>query len=118
VLSEPFIRTSRAYGLSERAIVYKYALKLACIPTVAVIGIGVGQILSSALFAEIIFARPGVGTLTYQAILTRNYPVVQGCVLIVVFFFAIVNLLVDMSYAWLDPRVRANLQTSAAGIRA
>jgi peptide/nickel transport system permease protein len=72
VLGEAFIRTSRAYGISEAKIVYKYALKNAAIPTVAVLGLGVGRLLGGAIFAEIIFARPGIGTLVYTAINTRN----------------------------------------------
>jgi peptide/nickel transport system permease protein len=118
VLGEPHIRTCRAYGMRERRIVYKYALKIACIPTVAVLGLGIGQLLGGALFAEIIFARPGIGTLVYQGILTRNYPVVQGGVLVVVLLFVLTNLVVDFSYAWLDPRVRGGLAAQGAGGRA
>jgi peptide/nickel transport system permease protein len=118
VLGEPFIRTSRAYGIAERTVVYKYALKIASIPTVAVLGLGVGSLLGGAIFAEIIFARPGIGTLIYQAILNRNYPVVQGGVLVIVFLFVVTNLAVDLSYAWLDPRVRQSLRSATGGIRA
>ena len=75
------------------------------IPTVAVLGLGVGRLLGGAIFAEIIFARPGIGTLVYSAISGRNYPVVQAGVLVVVFLFVLTNLLVDMSYSWLDPRI-------------
>lgn len=106
VLGEPFIRTARAFGIPDRKIVYKYALKNAAIPTVAILGLGVGRLLGGAIFAEIIFARPGIGTLVYDAILTRNYPVVQAGVLVVVLLFVLTNLLVDLSYAWLDPRLR------------
>lgn len=112
VLSENFIRTARAYGVSETRIVYKYALKNAAIPTVAVLGLGVGRLLGGAIFAEIIFARPGIGTLIYTAISTRNYPVVQAGVLVVVFLFALTNLLVDLSYSWLDPRIRRRSATA------
>lgn len=105
VLGEAHIRTLRAYGVAERVIVYKYALKLAAIPTVAVLGLGVGRLLGGAIFAEIVFARPGIGTLVYDAIASRNYPVVQACVLVVVGLFTLTNLLVDLSYAWLDPRI-------------
>jgi peptide/nickel transport system permease protein len=116
VLGEAFIRTSRAYGLSEPKIVYKYALKNAAIPTVAVLGLGVGRLLGGAIFAEIIFARPGIGTLVYSAINTRNYPVVQAGVLVVVFLFVGTNLLVDLSDSWLDPRI--SRRHAAAGGRA
>ena len=118
VLGEPYIRTSRAYGIAERRVIYRYALKNACIPTVAILGLGVGRLLGGAIFAEIIFARPGLGTLIYGAISVRNYPIVQGGVLVVVLLFVITNLLVDMSYAWLDPRIRSTLNVEAAGRRA
>lgn len=107
-LGEPFIRTARAYGLPERVVLWKYALKNAFIPTLAVLGIGVGKLLGGAVFIEILFARPGLGKLLYDAIGVRNYPVVQGCVLIVVLLFVLSNLVVDLLTAWLDPRVRAS----------
>lgn len=106
VLGEAHVRTLRAYGVPERVIVYKYALKPAAIPTVAILGLGVGRLLGGAIFAEIVFARPGIGTLVYDAISTRNYPVVQACVLVVVALFTLTNLLVDLTYVWLDPRIR------------
>ena len=116
-LGEPFIRTSRAYGIAERVIVYKYALKLACIPTLAVLGVGVGELLGGAVFAEIIFNRPGLGSLIYKSILDRNYPVVQGSIFVIVLLFVLTNLLVDLSYAWLDPRTRDSLTSSFAPLR-
>ena len=112
VLDQNFIRTSRAYGLSERKIVYKYALKNAAVPTVAVLGLGIGRLLGGAIFAEIIFARPGLGSLVYAAISARNYPVVQAGVLVVVFLFVFTNLLVDLSYTWLDPRISRRSATA------
>jgi peptide/nickel transport system permease protein len=116
VLGEAYIRTSRAYGISESKIVYKYALKNAAVPTVAVLGLGVGRLLGGAIFAEIIFARPGIGTLIYTAINTRNYPVVQAGVLVVVLLFVLTNLIVDLSYSWLDPRIRrGSAKASTAG---
>lgn len=105
VLGEAHVRTMRAFGIADRKIIYKYALKLAAIPTVAILGLGVGRLLGGAIFAEIIFARPGIGSLVYDAINTRNYPVVQGTVLVVVALFTTTNLLVDLVYAWLDPRI-------------
>ena len=105
-MGENFIRTARAYGLSERLITYKYALKNACIPTIAVLGLGIGRLLGGAVLVEIVFARPGLGRLIYDAISLRNYPVVQGAVLVVVVLFAVVNLLVDLSYSAIDPRIR------------
>jgi peptide/nickel transport system permease protein len=106
VMGEPYIRTSRAYGLSRRLITYKYALKNACIPTLAILGVGIGRLLGGAVFVEIVFARPGLGRLIYQAISERNYPVVQGAVLVVVVLFVVVNLIVDLSYSAIDPRIR------------
>ncbi|MDQ6433267.1 ABC transporter permease [Mesorhizobium sp. LHD-90] len=115
VLNEPYIRTARAYGQPERRIVMKYALKLACIPTVAILGVGIGELMGGALFVEIIFNRPGLGSLIFDAIRNRNYPIVQGGILVVVSIFVLVNLLVDFSYAWLDPRVRENLGRAGGG---
>jgi len=109
VLGEAHIRTARAYGVPERRIVYRNALKLAAIPTVAILGLGVGRLLGGAIFAEIVFARPGLGTLVYDAIAVRNYPVVQAAVLVVVGVFTVTNLLTDLSYLWLDPRLGRRL---------
>ena len=106
VMGENYIRTSRAFGLSERLITYKYALKNACIPTITILGLGIGRLLGGAVLIEIVFARPGLGRLIYGAISERNYPVVQGAVLVVVVVFVIVNLLVDLSYSAIDPRIR------------
>ncbi len=109
VLEASHIRTARAFGLPEAQITYRYALSIAILPTVTLLGIGVGQMLSSAVFAEIVFARPGVGKLVYDAILTRNFPVVTGAVLITTAFFVFVNLVADLIVGGLDPRVRRNL---------
>ena len=109
VLGEAHIRTARAYGVPERRIVYRNALKLAAIPTVAILGLGVGRLLGGAIFAEIVFARPGLGTLVYDAIAVRNYPVVQAAVLVVVGVFTVTNLLTDLTYLWLDPRLGRRL---------
>lgn len=106
VLGEPYIRTARAYGLSERLITYKYALKNACIPTIAILGLGIGRLLGGAVLVEIVFARPGLGRLVYEAVSERNFPVVQGAVLVVVVLFVVVNLIVDLSYSAIDPRIR------------
>jgi peptide/nickel transport system permease protein len=109
VLGENHIRTARAFGLSERRIVFRYALKLAVLPTVALLGVGIGHLLSGAVFAEIVFARPGIGKLVYDAVLTRNFPVVNGTVLVTTAIFALCTLASDLLAAWLDPRVRAGL---------
>ncbi|MBI1777104.1 MAG: ABC transporter permease [Proteobacteria bacterium] len=106
VMSENYIRTARAYGLSRALVTYKYALKNACIPTIAILGLGIGRLLGGAVLVEIVFARPGLGRLIYDAIALRNYPVVQGAVLVVVVLFVAVNLIVDLSYSMIDPRMR------------
>ncbi len=106
-LAEPFIRTSVAFGLPARLVVGKYALKNAVIPTIAVLGLGVGRLLGGAVLVEVVFARPGLGRLVLDAINTRNYPVLQGAVFVVVLLFVLTNLLVDLSYAAIDPRLRA-----------
>jgi peptide/nickel transport system permease protein len=116
VMNEPYIRTARAYGLPERLVTYKYALKNACIPTLAILGLGIGRLLGGAVLVEIVFARPGLGRLLYDGITDRNYPVVQGTVLVVVILFVAVNLLVDLSYSAIDPRIRREA-ASAAGAR-
>ena len=106
VLGQPYIRTANAFGLPRRLVVGKYALKNAVIPTLAVLGLGVGRLLGGAVLVEVVFARPGLGRLVLDAINTRNYPVLQGAVFVVVLLFVLTNLLVDLSYAAIDPRLR------------
>jgi peptide/nickel transport system permease protein len=107
VLGTSHIRTARAFGLPSGLITYRYALTIAILPTVTLLGIGIGQMLSSAVFAEIVFARPGIGRLVHDAILTRNFPVVTGAVLVTTAFFVLVNLTADLVIGVLDPRVRS-----------
>lgn len=109
VMNENHIRTARAFGLPERTIVFRYALRLAVLPTVTLLGIAFGSLLSGAVFAEIVFTRPGLGRLVYDSVTNRNFPVVQGAVLVTVFLFVLCTLLADMIVAWLDPRVRSSL---------
>ena len=108
VLEASHIRTARAFGLPDRMITYRYALSIAILPTVTLLGVGIGQMLSSAVFAEIVFARPGVGKLVYDAILTRNFPVVSGTVLVTTVLFVLLNLLADLIIGAVDPRVRSS----------
>jgi peptide/nickel transport system permease protein len=110
VLGESHVRTARAFGLPESKVLFDYVLRIAILPTLTVLGIGIGQMLSSAVFAEIVFARPGVGKLVYDAVMTRNYPIVSGALLVTTIFFVLVNLVVDLLIAWLDPRIRHGLQ--------
>jgi peptide/nickel transport system permease protein len=109
VMGENHVRTARAFGLPEQRILFRYALPIAILPTIALLGVGIGNLLSGAVFAEIVFARPGVGKLTYDAVITRNYPVVMGSVLITTAVYATCTLAADLVAAWLDPRVRASL---------
>jgi peptide/nickel transport system permease protein len=114
VMGENYIRTARAYGLSERLITYKYALKNACIPTIAILGLGIGRLLGGAVLVEIVFARPGLGQLVLNAITTRNYPVLQGAVFVIVVLFVLTNLVVDLSYSAIDPRIRRDVERAGA----
>lgn len=109
VLNEDHIRTLRAYGVPESRIIFGYALKIAVQPVVAMIGLGVGTLLSGAVFAEIIFSRPGIGKLIYASVLNRNYPVVMGATVVSTALLVTVALIVDLVNAWLDPRSRERL---------
>jgi peptide/nickel transport system permease protein len=106
VLNQTYIRAAMAAGLSQRLIFYKYALKNALIPTVAVLGIGVGHLMAGAVFVELIFSRPGMGTLIYNGIQSRNFPVARAGILVVAFLFVLANLLADLVYTYLDPRIQ------------
>jgi peptide/nickel transport system permease protein len=105
-LGQDYIRTARAKGVVERAVVLRHGLKNALIPIVTVVGVQAGYLLGGAVLTETVFAWPGVGTLMVQGILARDFPLVQGCVLVVALSFVLINLLVDLLYAWLDPRIR------------
>ncbi|MFN3368805.1 MAG: nickel ABC transporter permease [Thermus sp.] len=106
VLSQDYIRTARAKGVAERVVIFKHALRNALIPVVTVAGLEFGTLLAGAVITETIFAWPGLGQLLVGSILARDYPVVQGAVLLVATTFILVNLGVDLLYAWIDPRVR------------
>jgi peptide/nickel transport system permease protein len=106
VLREDYVRTAWAKGLAGRIVVYKHALKNALIPVVTIIGGQLGVLLAGTVVVETIFALPGMGRLTVEAILYRDYPVVQTNVMLVAGTLVTLNLLVDLSYAWLDPRIR------------
>jgi peptide/nickel transport system permease protein len=106
VLDRPFVRTARAKGLKERAVVAGHIMKNAAIPVITVMGLQLGYVLGGAIIIEQIFALPGVGRLTLNAVLERNYPVVQGAVLLITFSVMLVTIFTDALYAVLDPRVR------------
>ena len=106
VLREQFITAGRAKGLSERAVVYKHALKNAMIPTVTIIGISFAILISGAVVVETVFNIPGLGRLIISAVLRRDYPVIQGVVLCIAGLYMLINLAVDLAYLALDPRIR------------
>jgi ABC-type dipeptide/oligopeptide/nickel transport system permease component len=106
VLGQDYIRTARAKGVSEPPVVWKHALKNASIPIVTIVGIELGTLLGGSVITETIFAWPGVGRLSVQAIFNRDYPVVQAAVFLLASTFVIVNFLVDVIYTYLDPRIR------------
>jgi peptide/nickel transport system permease protein len=105
VMSSDYIRTAKAKGLGPFFVVYGHALKNAFIPVLTVIGIQTGSLLGGAVLTETIFAWPGVGRYIYEAISSRDYPVIQSGILIVAFFFVVINLIVDLLYAVFDPRI-------------
>ncbi len=106
VLQQDYIRTAKAKGLGQRPILFLHALKNAAVPIVTVIGIGIALLIGGAVVTESVFAIPGLGRLTIDAILRRDYPVIQGIVLLFSFVYVLVNLVVDLVYTLLDPRIR------------
>ncbi len=104
-LGQDYIRTAHAKGLRERAVVLRHALKNAMLPIVTVIGLNTGALLSGAILTESIFSWPGIGRWLYDEIQLRDYPVIQGTILFIAVIYVSVNLLVDLSYAYLDPRI-------------
>jgi peptide/nickel transport system permease protein len=109
VLDEPHVRTFRAFGVPGSRIVWRYVLPIAVTPVVSILGVGIGGLLSNAILIEIIFVRPGIGRLIYDAVLTRNFPVLVGTVLVTAALYLLINLIADLIVASLDPRVRAAL---------
>jgi peptide/nickel transport system permease protein len=105
-LSEDYIRTARAKGLSDGAVIRRHALKNALIPVVTVLGLQLGTLIGGAVITEYVFALPGVGRLVVDAVFARDYPLVQGVVLLIAVGFILSNLMVDLLYGWIDPRIR------------
>jgi peptide/nickel transport system permease protein len=105
-LSEDYVRTGRAKGLSERTIIGRHALKNSLIPVVTVLGLQLGGLIGGAVITEYVFALPGVGRLVVDAVFARDYPLVQGVVLLIALGYILTNLVVDLAYGWLDPRIR------------
>jgi peptide/nickel transport system permease protein len=106
VLGLDFVRTARAKGIAEQRVIRHHALRNALLPVVTLIGLQLGLLLSGAVLTETIFALPGLGRLAITSVLARDYPVVQGVVIIAALIFVMANLLVDVLYAYLDPRIR------------
>ena len=106
VLVEDYIRTARSKGLPKRLVYLRHALRNALLPVLTIVGLQFGAMLSGTVVTETVFSRPGLGRLVVSAILWQDYPLVQGIVLFMATIYVVVNLLVDISYAWLDPRIR------------
>jgi peptide/nickel transport system permease protein len=106
VLSEDYIRAARAKGLNQRLILWRHGLKNALIPVITMLGLQFGAMLAGTVVIETVFSRPGIGRLVVTAILQKDYPVVQGCIVFLATVYLLVNLAVDIAYAWLDPRIR------------
>jgi ABC-type dipeptide/oligopeptide/nickel transport system permease component len=106
VLSADYVRTARAKGLNERLVIARHALRNAMIPVITIVGIQFGRLLGGAVVTESVFAYPGIGRLVINSIQNRDYPVVQATLMLVVLIFLVTNIIVDLSYAWLDPRVK------------
>jgi peptide/nickel transport system permease protein len=105
VLTSNYVRTAHALGIRRRKVFFQYALKNAAAPVVAILGVGLGTLLGGAIFIEVIFDRPGLGTLAYDAIASRNFPIVQGTSLVIAVLVIVANLLADVTYRLLDPRI-------------
>lgn len=106
VLGEDFIRTARAKGIGNTAVLFRHALRNAAVPIVTVIGIGFALLISGVVVTESVFNLPGIGRLTIDAVLSRDYPVIQGITLLTSLLYVVINLFIDMSYLLLDPRIR------------
>jgi len=106
VLRQDYVRTAQAKGLAWAAVVYRHAVRNAAIPVLTIVGLDVAYLLGGAVVVETVFARPGLGKLVVDAIYARDYPMVQGALMVFALGIVLVNLLVDLSYALIDPRIR------------
>lgn len=106
VLNEDYVRTARAKGLSEGAVIWRHALRNAWLPVITLLGLQLGALLGGAVITETVFSWPGIGSLLVESIQKRDYPVVQGCVLVISLAYVLVNTVTDLVYAWVDPRIR------------
>jgi peptide/nickel transport system permease protein len=106
VLQEDYMRTARAKGLSPARVIWVHGLRNALLPVITLLGLQLGALLGGAVITETVFSWPGIGALTIEAIQRRDYPLVQACVLLISLTYVLVNLLTDLAYAWIDPRIR------------
>ncbi len=106
VLGEEYVRVARSKGSRERTVILRHALKNALIPIITVVGLQLAYLLSGVVVVEVVFALPGLGRLAFDAVTRRDYPMLQGAVLTVALSFALINLLVDILYAYIDPRIK------------
>ena len=106
VLQQDYIRTARSKGLTEKLVVMKHALRNIMMPTITVIGTSFAVLIGGAVVTEIVFNIPGIGMLIISSVLRRDYPVIQGCVLFIATIYVLINLVVDMLYVFIDPRVK------------
>jgi len=106
VLNEDFVRTARAKGLPERVVIWRHAMRNAWLPVITLLGLQLGALLGGAVITETVFSWPGIGSLLVESIQKRDYPVVQGCVLVISLAYVVVNTATDLIYAWIDPRIR------------
>ena len=106
VLGEDYMRTARAKGLPPKRVILHHGLRNALLPVITMLGLQLGALLAGAVITETVFSWPGIGLLTIESIQSRDYPVVQACVLLISVTYVLVNLLTDLAYAWVDPRVR------------
>jgi peptide/nickel transport system permease protein len=107
VIRQDYIRTAKAKGQKELTVIVKHALKNALIPVITVVGLQFGYLLGGAILTETVFAIPGIGNYMVQSIRTRDFPIIQGGVLLIAIVFSFVNLMVDILYAFVDPRIRS-----------
>jgi ABC-type dipeptide/oligopeptide/nickel transport system permease component len=106
VLGEDYVRTARAKGLASGVVLVRHAMRNAALPIVTVLGLQVGNLLAGTVLIETIFVRQGLGSLVVQAVFNRDYPMVQGCVIVLATMFVLLNLVVDLLYGLFDPRIR------------
>lgn len=106
VLNDDYVRTARAKGLNEKRVILKHALKNALIPIMTVIGLTIAVLISGAVVTETVFSLPGIGNLVVSAVLRRDYPVIQGTLLVIAALYVLINFIIDMLYLLVDPRVR------------